>query len=260
MSVTSGISRRKFLSMALAALPGVSIAHALTVETEQLEIHRIVLNGAAAHFRFIHFSDIHFTGDSLLTRKVTEIFRHQQPDFACFSGDLIESDEYKDGAFEFIKSLGCPVYGAPGNHDRSCGVPYSEYEEVFKATGGEWLVNRNVITPCGRIEIVGIESTISFTLPLRSKAAHSILIAHKPLAVDGVGENRFMMVLAGHSHGGQIRLPFLGPLVLPEGVGGYVRGQFETNAGLLNVSAGLGTSKLPIRFNCPPEITIVNPV
>ena len=66
------------------------------------------------------------------------------------------------------------------------------------------------------------------------------------------------LILAGHSHGGQVRLPFIGPLLLPSGVGPYDYGCYDTPGGPLSVSAGIGTlSSFPIRWNCPPEITLV---
>jgi predicted MPP superfamily phosphohydrolase len=67
----------------------------------------------------------------------------------------------------------------------------------------------------------------------------------------------FDLILSGHSHGGQVRLPLFGPPYLPWGVGRYDLGFFETENGPLYVNAGIGTYHAPIRFNCPPEITVV---
>ena len=64
-------------------------------------------------------------------------------------------------------------------------------------------------------------------------------------------------MLAGHSHGGQVRIPFKGALWLPSYVGKYVKGLYTTGAGPLHVSPGIGTFMYPIRFNCRPEITVI---
>jgi predicted MPP superfamily phosphohydrolase len=64
------------------------------------------------------------------------------------------------------------------------------------------------------------------------------------------------VVLAGHSHGGQVRLPFYGPVHLPFGVDEYDMGMFKTTSGPLYVNPGIGWYPYPIRFNCRPEITV----
>jgi hypothetical protein len=64
------------------------------------------------------------------------------------------------------------------------------------------------------------------------------------------------LILAGHSHGGQVRLPFIGATLLPFWVDGYVRGWYDTPAGPLYVNVGLGTAALPLRFLCRPEIAV----
>jgi len=79
---------------------------------------------------------------------------------------------------------------------------------------------------------------------------------HYPMMADHLGDRRFDLILAGHSHGGQIRLPFFGPLRVPYGVGAYDLGDFETAGGPLYVNPGIGMVTYPFRFNCPPEITV----
>ena len=83
-----------------------------------------------------------------------------------------------------------------------------------------------------------------------------ILLAHYPDTVDRIKNQIFNLVLAGHSHGGQIRLPFIGALIVPYGVGDYDLGLFHTPAGPLYVNPGLGTLR-PVRFLCRPEITVI---
>ncbi len=78
-----------------------------------------------------------------------------------------------------------------------------------------------------------------------------------PELADRLDGARFDLIMAGHSHGGQVRVPFFGPLFLPWGVGRYDLGRFETAGGPLYVNAGIGTYHLPLRFNCRPEITLV---
>jgi predicted MPP superfamily phosphohydrolase len=85
-----------------------------------------------------------------------------------------------------------------------------------------------------------------------------IILTHYPLQVDMLAGSSSSLVLAGHSHGGQVNFPIIGPLHLPPGVGRYVQGMFPTRIGPLHVSAGLGTSEMKIRMNCRPEITVID--
>ena len=89
------------------------------------------------------------------------------------------------------------------------------------------------------------------------KAPRRVLLMHYPEMADRLGDARFDLILAGHSHGGQVRLPFYGALFLPWGVGRYDLGFFETLGGPLYVNAGIGTYYFPYRFNCRPEVTVV---
>jgi hypothetical protein len=84
----------------------------------------------------------------------------------------------------------------------------------------------------------------------------NILLIHYPAWAKEFKE-KFDLILAGHSHGGQVRLPFYGALIVPFSVDEYDLGLFQTKAGPLYVNAGIGWFPYPIRFNCRPEITVV---
>jgi predicted MPP superfamily phosphohydrolase len=79
---------------------------------------------------------------------------------------------------------------------------------------------------------------------------------HYPAWAKRMGSARFDLLLAGHSHGGQVRLPGIGAVLLPFGVDEYDLGWFKTPAGPLYVNPGIGWFPVPIRFNCRPEITV----
>ena len=90
-----------------------------------------------------------------------------------------------------------------------------------------------------------------------AQAARRILLIHYPTQADRLDGRRYDLILAGHSHGGQVRLPFYGAPVLPYGVGRYQLGRYESLGGPLYVNAGIGTYMFPVRFNCRPEITVI---
>jgi hypothetical protein len=102
------------------------------------------------------------------------------------------------------------------------------------------------------------EDDIPGTLAQIQDDAPAILMAHEPDIFVDVPD-RFAVTLSGHTHGGQVRLPFLGRPVVPSAYGQrFAYGHIQEEGRDLIVSAGLGCSILPVRFGVPPEITVVN--
>jgi uncharacterized protein len=251
----SKISRRRFLKLGALAVPAVASVHARLVEPRRLRVTQLQ-TGKNAQCRFVHFSDFHYRGDETYVADVVATINELKPDFACFTGDLVEDKAFAPEALSLIGRIKVPVYGNPGNHDYWSGASFPDYERAFAATGGAWLVDRSIIVPKHDLEIHGMARVgiHAFKTPL---AKRRLLLMHYPAMADTLG-TRFDLILAGHSHGGQIRLPFYGPLIIPTGVGRYDLGSFETPNGPLYVNAGIGTlSSLPVRWNCRPEITVV---
>jgi predicted MPP superfamily phosphohydrolase len=249
----SRITRRKFLGLTALALPAAMGADSSAFETTTLRVTK--LQHGPGPSRFVHFTDFHYKGDADYAAKVVRTINELAPNFVCFTGDLVEEARFAAEAFEFIRQIKAPVYGIPGNHDYQSGVAFSDFTKAFAATGGEWLPDRTVVLANADLELVGFgrRSIHAFTEP---RAARQILLMHYPQMADGLGR-RFDLVLAGHSHGGQIRLPLVGALVVPKGVWPYDHGFYETRGGPLYVNAGIGTYRIPFRWNCRPELTLI---
>jgi uncharacterized protein len=252
----SGISRRNFLKLGVLALPLAVGGDAGLARSYRLRVTDLKLN-AAGKCRFVHFSDFHYTGDASYAAEVVDSINHLRPNFVCFTGDLVEDRSFANEALGFIREIKSPVYGIPGNHDYWSRAPFCEFERAFAATGGAWIPNSSAVLPQHDIELVGngIVGMPAVNSPLVTR---HLLMIHYPAMADQLGKRKFDLILAGHSHGGQVRIPFVGPLVLPHAVKPYDYGNYTTPAGPLHVSAGIGTlSSFPIRWNCPPEITLV---
>jgi predicted MPP superfamily phosphohydrolase len=251
----STISRRRFLQIAALAAPALSGVDASVIEPRRLQIKRFQ-TGPDNQCRFVHFSDLHYRGDAEYAAEVVQTINQLKPEFVCFTGDLIEQKIYLGEALDFIRQIQAPVYGSPGNHDYWSGACFTDYGRAFRATGGSWLVDQSLVLTRHELEIVGMAyvGIHAFRPP---KAARRLLLLHYPAMADRLGKP-FDLILSGHSHGGQIRLPFYGPLIIPDGVGPYDVGNFQTRNGPLYVNAGIGTlSRIPLRWNCPPEITVI---
>jgi uncharacterized protein len=249
------ISRRKFLRLGALALPAALGADARLIEPKLLRITRVTIN-PAGELQVVHFSDFHYKGDKEYASEVVEKINSLAPDFVCFTGDLVEDKKFVPAALEFIQQIKAPVYGSPGNHDYRCGARFADYQRAFAATGGGWLADRRVVLADFDLELVGLGANGFRQLDSRA-AARRIMLVHYPYEADRFHGHRFDLLLAGHSHGGQVRLPFYGAITLPWGVGRYEHGYYETPAGPLYVNAGIGTYHFPWRFNCRPELTLL---
>jgi uncharacterized protein len=255
-SEMSRITRRKFLGLTALTLPAALGADARFIEPTSLRVTKLNLPGGTGDCRFVHFTDFHHKGDTNYAAEVVRTINELAPEFVCFTGDLVEDVRYAPEALDFIQQIRAPVYGSPGNHDYGSGIPFSTVGRVFAGTGGAWLVDRSVVLPKRDLEVMGMarEGVAAVT---EQRASRRLLLMHYPGAANEMRGQRFDLILAGHSHGGQVRLPFLGALIVPDGVGPYDLGYYDTPAGPLYVNAGIGTYRIPVRWNCRPEITLV---
>ena len=246
------MTRRRFLGLATLALPAAVGADARWIEPRALRV-RTLSRGRSQ--RFVHFTDFHHKGDVHYAAEVVRTINELAPEFVCFTGDLVENRRFAPEALDFIRQIKAPVYGSPGNHDYWCGASFAEYDRVFASTGGGWLVDRSILLHNG-IELVGLGAESWKRIPAR-RSKQRIALMHYPIQAAQFKNETFELMLAGHSHGGQVRVPFYGAPILPWGVGPYQLGYYDTPAGPLYVGAGIGTYRLPIRLNCRPEITVV---
>jgi predicted MPP superfamily phosphohydrolase len=252
------VTRRRFLASALLASPFFFGADAKWVEPTWLKVRRVRLGRNKPSHRFVHCTDIHHKGDRAYLESMVKRINEQSPEFVCFTGDLIEETKYLPEALEIFGKVKAPIYGVPGNHDYWCKASFAEIERAFAATGGAWLVDQTATTRDGKFSLVGATCFFSRTHGQHNPVpgTKNIFLMHYPAWVKRLGDTKFDLILAGHSHGGQVRLPFFGPVHVPFGVDEYDMGLFHTQSGPLYVNPGIGWFPVPIRFNCRPEITV----
>ncbi|HLP75454.1 MAG TPA: metallophosphoesterase [Candidatus Paceibacterota bacterium] len=250
-------SRRKFLLTSFLAAGGV-VADARLLEPGWLKTWRIRLCDGTPTHRFVHFTDVHFKGDRDLILELVRQINALSPDFVCFTGDLIEEMKFLAPALELMAGIKSPVYAIPGNHDYWSQASFVKFANGFAKTGGAWLMDESLVVAGGKINLIGLSCSshgVSSPPPVRADA-RNILLMHFPAWVKRLKAEKYDLLLAGHSHGGQVRIPFVGPLVLPYFVDEYDLGMFKTGAGPLYVNPGIGWFPVPVRFNCRPEITV----
>ena len=249
------LNRRRFFGSLFFGVPALAFADSYWIEPGWLKVRKIRLTQGKPTHRFVHFTDLHHKGDKKYLTSVVEEINRVSPDFVCMTGDIIEDNKFLAEALEILRGIQSPLYGVPGNHDYWCHADFNEIAEPFAKSGGAWLVDAQATTRDGKFTIHGAGEKPSSNLQLNAKAKNIMLI-HYPEWVERLAPNKFDVVLAGHSHGGQVRIPFYGPIVVPFGTGKYDLGLFQTNAGPLYVSSGIGWFLFNIRFRCRPEIVV----
>lgn len=249
-------NRRHFITLSLLGAPALVCADTAWVEPHWVKTRHIRLTDGPPSHRIVHITDIHHKGDRPYLESVVRKINALSPDAVCFTGDLIEQKEFIPEVLQILGQIKSPIYGVPGNHDYWSHAKFDEIARALAATGGAWLVDAQTSAAGGQIVLTGVTCLKGQPLALPPRAgAKNILLMHYPLLAERV-PHPFDLILAGHSHGGQVRIPFYGPLVLPYWVGKYDLGMFRVPSGRLYVNPGLGWLVTPLRFNCRPEITV----
>ncbi len=275
----ASLTRRDFLGAAAALGVGFTLNTGM-IARHDLEIApqtiRLANLPAAFHgFRIAQISDIHleeFTEPWFL-RLVLHRVNLLRPDLVLLTGDFASMGPLPHPvAFRAINTcaallpeLTCPHrFACLGNHDNVIGAPF--VTRALERHGTSVLVNGFVpIERNGqRIWLSGIDDPgtgnprLNLALPPMGTDP-ILLMCHAPDYIDTIVEHpqaeRIGLVLSGHTHGGQVRLPFMRPFVLPPLGEKYVEGLFRFGPTQLYVNRGIGTTGLPFRLNCPPEIT-----
>jgi len=242
--------------IAICAIVAICYLYGRFVEAKWIKVKTVSLSDSPS-ITLIHISDTHYKGDKKYLSKVVKIINRTQADFVCFTGDLIEEKKYLPDCLEILSAINKPLYGISGNHDEWALVRSQDLSAQFAITGGRWLEKGDETVFSNKVVIVGISSSLAKTPPDATPTMKRILLNHYPSTVNNLPENSYDLILAGHTHGGQVHIPFIGNPVLRDIDTAYLKGLYRTKAGLLYVNPGIGTYLWPIRFNCRPEITII---
>jgi len=251
---TTKLTRRQFLGLS-AGTASLLTADALWIEPSAIKTRFVQIAHDRPTHRLVQFSDTHHKGDRAYLADAVKTINALSPDVVCFTGDLVEQASHLPEALEILRGIKSPMYGVPGNHDYTSQADFKVINQAFAATGGRWLLNENVILDNGEVNLIGATcSDPKVLLPL--PGAKNVVLMHYPEFVEKLDGKNFDLIMAGHSHGGQVRLPIYGAIVLPKGTGRYDLGLFHTPSGPLYVNPGLGFVTVDVRFNCRPEITV----
>lgn len=209
----------------------------------------------------------HFSASDLAP--IVTMLGEIRPDAILFGGDYIsESPRFMEDTAPALGAIAGTArfgsWGILGNHDLS--NIRSRIVTSLEDQGIRMLVNDSacVTLPAGELWIAGIDDAIlgrpdlDRTFHQIPADAATILLCHEPdLAKEAAPYGAFLQ-LSGHSHGGQVRIPFIGAISAPVLGRRFVQGRFEIGDMTLYVSNGIGVYRPPVRLNCPPEVTLIH--
>jgi predicted MPP superfamily phosphohydrolase len=275
------LSRRKFLGLSAGALAAGALGNGL-YEPHEIGISQVpvILNRLPSAFDGLHiaqFSDVHF--NSFLTTshldRVIDLTNAQKPELVIITGDFVTAAhrrrerklkaEQAWPCAEILRRIESPLgcFAVLGNND------YGNDADVITealSTGSRIQVLRNRASALerngARLWLAGIDNvTANRAKPdvaLRGvpKEECTIVAVHEPDFADVMRKFPVDFQISGHSHGGQIRLPGVGALYLPLWARKYPMGHYQLGEFQLYTNRGIGVIGLPMRFMCPPEITI----
>ena len=230
------------------------------------------------HYKILVVSDLHNAEFGKDNNTIVELISKEQPDIIAITGDLVDSNKTDiEVAIKLIEKLVkiAPCYYVTGNHEAWVGTPYQEMEEKLISKGVVVLHDSAVsLNKDGEIiQIAGLDDP-DFTdkdavvqeSMLQTKLQqmgltddYCLLLSHRPETFKAYVSENIDLVLSGHAHGGQFRIPFIGGIVAPnQGLFPvYDSGSYSEQNTTMIVSRGIGNSIIPVRINNRPEIVTV---
>lgn len=265
--------KRWLLLPGLLVLGAALLLYARFVEPARLTVRTrtVQAEGLSRSLKVVFFTDTHFGRwyDVDRAARLVDAINARQPDVVLFGGDLLDNcarDRDSLDLEELAAQLGriqAPggKFAVWGNHDYGGGA-VRVYESLLEQAGFQVLNDESRLLEEWNVQVVGYDDVLmGWTDPELYQLHRDIfqlVVAHEPSVAEKISAPGECFVLSGHTHGGQASLPLLNRLWLPAGSGGMVRGGYTTQDGTqVYVSSGVGLTKLPLRFLCPPEIVCV---
>jgi len=289
-------NRKKYIKSALVLLIVIALLLFCSYQNRHLETTYYTykaeqLGADLEGYRIVQISDLHNVKFGKNNQKLVDRIRECEPDMIVLTGDLVDSNHTNvDRAVQFVDEIVkiCPVYYVTGNHEY--WLEKSEYDELMDGlvSAGVVILDNQVVEISrgdAKFRLVGLDDrsladgTLEALLSdesIRNNQAEqkeetadnedsgekelTVVLAHEPQYLARYAGTSVDLVLSGHAHGGQFRLPFVGGIVAPDQgfLPEYTAGEYYMNGTEMIVSRGLGNSVIPVRLFNYPEIVCVD--
>ncbi len=263
--------RRGLITLSLSATPPLSPPPvSADPEITEMDIHIRRLSAAHDGLRIVHLTDIHHSLYTPLedVERAVKMTNHLRPDVIALTGDYVTfSPTYIWPVAQVLGRLHARlgVFAVLGNHDFQ--VDADEMTHALEAHRIHVLRNSHYALDSGhaRLWMVGVDDLWWSADDLEAGIRHvpardpKILLCHNPVGVRMAAEHHIDLVLSGHTHGGQVRLPVVGGLYTRSKLGKrFIAGWNRLDGTQIYVSRGIGKVLVPLRVGCPPEIACLN--
>lgn len=268
-------NRKKYIKSAIILLIVIALLLFCSYQNRHLETTYYTykaeqLGADLEGYRIVQISDLHNAKFGKNNQRLVDRIRECAPDMIVLTGDLVDSNHTNvDRVVQFVNEIVkiCPVYYVTGNHEY--WLDTSEYEKLMDgvASAGVIILDDQVVEISrgdAKFWLVGLDdkSLADGTLEalLSDEKELTVVLAHEPQYFARYAGTGVDLVLSGHAHGGQFRLPFVGGIVAPDQgfLPEYTAGEYYMNGTEMIVSRGLGNSVIPVRLFNFPEIVCVD--
>jgi predicted MPP superfamily phosphohydrolase len=275
------MSRRRFIAGLGIATTSVAVAgYVRGVEPHWLDLNErtVDIGSSGEGIRLLHLSDLHASSvvSQAFLREVIERSVKLRPDLICVTGDFVTVSQSLPADYADILrllSLSAPTFGSLGNHDggswaitrRGSGTSLA-VRQLLSAAGITCLLNQQTVLKIRdrEIELVGLgdlwsrECRPQQVLQLSGRNEHPlrVVLSHNPDSKELLAPYDWDVLLCGHTHGGQVGLPFFAKHFAPVVDKKYIRGLHRWDNRWLHISRGVG-NLYGLRFNCRPEATLL---
>ncbi|MDO0824420.1 metallophosphoesterase [Desulfosporosinus nitroreducens] len=261
------------IPLAGAGVLGWAEYDTLTLKRQEWDLYYPNLPAALEGKTICQLSDLHLETLRISPENIYESVMAEKPDLLVITGDIISTRTDLDKLDPYLGGLTAP-YGnfvVLGNNDYShlSRTLFKRYLQELNSIGWTPLLNDAAFLPNLNLWVIGIDDPatahdevdlayqkVVSSQQLATDPPFRLVLAHSTDCLDDVAKNGADLLLTGHTHGGQIRLPGFGPLITNTYLGdlGFYDGYHVINGVPLYINAGIGESMIPLRFNVPPEI------
>jgi predicted MPP superfamily phosphohydrolase len=245
------------------SLPRGGLIRRLRNELDWLthSVHTVPLQGLERPVRILHLTDVHIRQRNSRLERLCERIAEFHCDLVVLTGDVVAKGWTREAVDLFLQAVPqAPLgrFAIMGNWEHWGGAPHELWGPLLREHDVTLLRDESIdLGPfflAGTEDLLAAEPNVEQALAGLPLGRQSVVLTHSPGLFPEIARENVGLVLAGHSHGGQFRVPGFGALFVPKATKAFVAGWYSQGDSHLFVSRGIGWSIAPVRLWCPPEI------